>query len=96
MALPSETDLASLDIAYLGQPFVQVEAKSLDSESLDIAYLGQPFVAVGPGAAPPAGFNVWANVSGVWKQASAVFVNVSGTWKTATTVSVNVAATWKS
>jgi len=37
MALPSNTDLATLDIAYLGQPFVQVEAKSLDSQSLDIA-----------------------------------------------------------
>jgi hypothetical protein len=37
-----------MDIAYLGQPFVQVEAKSLNSQSLDIAYLGQPFVAVGP------------------------------------------------
>ena len=54
MALPSNTDLATLDVAYLGQPFVQVEAKALSSTTLDIAYLGQPFVAVGPGAAPPA------------------------------------------
>jgi hypothetical protein len=96
MALPSNTDLATLDIAYLGQPFVQVEAKALDSTTLDIAYLGQPFVAVGPSVAPPSGFNVWANVSGVWKQASAIYVNVSGTWKTATTVSANVASAWKS
>ena len=51
MALPSNTALATLDIAYLGQPFVQVEAKSLDTETLDIAYLAQPFVAVGPGLA---------------------------------------------
>ena len=55
MALPSNTDLATLDIAYLGAPFVFVEAKSLDTETLDIAYLGAPFVGVGPGAAPPAG-----------------------------------------
>ena len=55
MVLPSETDLASLNYAYLGQPFVQVEAKALNTVTLDIAYLGQPFVAVGPGAAPPAG-----------------------------------------
>jgi hypothetical protein len=53
MALPSNTDLATLDYAYLGQPFVQVEAKALTSTSLDIAYLAQPFVAVGPSAAPP-------------------------------------------
>lgn len=95
MPLPSNTDLAKLDTAYLGQPFVQVEAKSLDTETLDIAYLGQPFVAVGP-AAVVSGFAVWANVSGVWKVASAIYVNVSGTWKTATAVNANVSGTWKS
>lgn len=95
MALPSNTDLATLDVAYLGQPFVQVEAKNLDSETLDIVYLGQPFVAVGPGAAPPSGLNVWVNVAGTWKQASAAYVNVSGTWKTASTVSADISGTWK-
>lgn len=96
MPLPSNTDLDSLDYAYLGAPFVQVEAKNLDTETLDIAYLGAPFVAVGPSAAPPSGLNVWANVSGVWKQASAIYVNVSGVWKTVTAVRPNVAGTWKS
>lgn len=96
MALPSNTDLATLDYAYLGAPFVQVEAKSLDSETLDIAYLGAPFVAVGPGAAPPAGLNVYVNVSGVWKQASVMYVRDAGTWKTVSTVSTNVSGTWKS
>jgi len=96
MAQPSNTDLATLDYAYLGQPFVQVEAKSLGTTSLDLAYLAQPFVAVGPGAAPPSGLNVWANVSGTWKQATAMYVNVSGTWKSVTSVSPNVSGTWKS
>jgi hypothetical protein len=96
MPLPSNTDLATADIAYLGQPFVQVEAKSLDTETLDIAYQAQPFVAAGPsGVIPPAGINVWANVSGVWKQASAVYVNVSGTWKSVASISTKVSATWK-
>jgi hypothetical protein len=96
MPLPTNTDLATLDVAYLGQPFVRVEAKSLDTETLDIAYQAQPFVAVGPSATPPSGLNIWANVSGVWKQASAVYVNVSGTWKTATAIRPNVAGAWKS
>jgi len=97
MPLPSNTDLATADIAYRGQPFVQVEAKSLDTETLDIAYRAQPFVAAGPsGVIPPAGINVWANVSGVWKQASTVYVNVSGTWKTVTSLWPNVSGTWKS
>ena len=52
MALPNKDDLATLDYVYLGQPFVQVEAKTLASTSLDIAYLGQPFVAVGPSSTP--------------------------------------------
>jgi hypothetical protein len=91
MPLPSNTDLATLDYADLGAPFVQVEAKTLNSTTLDIAYLAQPFVAVGP-----TGIRVYVNVSGVWKQANAMYVNVSGTWKTVTTVSTNVSGTWKS
>jgi len=94
MPLPSETDLASLDVAYLGQPFVQVEAKSLDTETLDLAYLGQPFVAAGPAAAT--GLNVYVNVSGTWKQATAMYVNVSGSWKTVSVVSVKASGVWKS
>lgn len=94
MALPSNTDLATLDVAYLGQPFVQVEAKSLDTETLDIAYLGQPFVAVGPSAVT--GLNVWVNVAGTWKQASAAYVNVSGTWKLVSAISTRASGTWKS
>jgi hypothetical protein len=94
MALPTKSNLETLDVAYLGQPFVQIEAKALGSESLDIAYLGQPFVAVGPAAA--VGLNVYVNISGTWRQADAAYVNVSGTWKTATEVFANVSGTWKS
>lgn len=93
MPLPSNTDLAKLDIAYLGQPFVQVEAKSLDTEKLDIAYLGQPFVAVGPTAVT--GLNVYVKVSGAWKQATAMWVKAGGVWKQVNTVSTKVAGVWK-
>jgi hypothetical protein len=95
MPLPSNADLATLDIAYLGAPFVQVEAKSLSTTSLDIAYLGAPFVAVGPSVAP-SGTNAFVRVAGVWKQATAVYVRVGGVWKTATTVSARVGGVWKS
>ena len=94
MPLPSNTDLATLDIAYLGAPFVHVEAKSLDTETLDVAYLGAPFVAVGPAAVT--GLNVYVRVSGVWKQATAMYTRVSGVWKNVTTVSTRVSGTWKS
>ena len=94
MALPSNTDLATLDYTFRGELFVQVEAKSLDSETLDIAYLGAPFVAVGPAAVT--GPNVYVKVSGLWKQANTVYVRDGGVWKTASTVSTKVSGTWKS
>jgi hypothetical protein len=96
MPLPSNSELATLDIAYLGAPFVQVEAKTLGTTSLDIAYLGAPFVAVGPTAAPPvSGLNTYVRVAGVWKQATALYVRVGGAWKTATTISARVGGVWE-
>jgi hypothetical protein len=89
MPLPNKSDLQKLDIAYLGQPFVQVEAKSLDTKTLDVAYLGQPFVGV------TSGFNVYIKASGIWKQASAIYVKVSGVWKAATNIYVKASGTWK-
>lgn len=94
MALPRNTDLATLDFVYLGQPFVQVEAKSLSSTSLDVVYLAQPFVAVGPTATT--GLNVYIKVSGVWKQASAMYVKVSGIWKSVSSVQTKISGVWKS
>lgn len=44
MALPTKDDLATLDYVYQGAPFVQVEAKNLDSATLDVVYQAQPFV----------------------------------------------------
>ena len=50
MALPNKTNLETLDYAYLGAPFVNVEAKSLSTSTLDYAYLGAPFVGTAPAA----------------------------------------------
>ena len=90
MPLPSKSDLQKLDIAYLGQPFVQVEATSLNTKTRDVAYLGEPFVVAA------SGFNVYVLASGVWKAASAIYVKVSGVWKAATSVYVKAAGVWKS
>lgn len=56
-------DLKTLDIAYLGQPFVNGSTSTIfDLSTLDFAYLGQPFVAgttmggeIGPPAVVPSG-----------------------------------------
>ena len=53
MSTPTATDLDSMDYAYLGTPFVNVESKAgQNTNSLDFAYLGQPFVGAVSGAAP--------------------------------------------
>ena len=93
MSLPNRDNLTSLDFVYLGQPFVQVEAKDLSSQNLDIVYLGQPFVGAAPTAQTS---NVYINVNGTWKQASQVYVNVSGDWKVSSGISAKVGASWKS
>lgn len=50
MPLPTASDLFSLDVAYLGEPFVR--AASADTTTLDVAYLGEPFVAPSGGGGP--------------------------------------------
>ena len=54
-------DLATMDYAYQGHPFINVTAKStIDLTTMDYAFQGQPFVSfIGAGEEPPvAGTNV--------------------------------------
>ena len=37
-------DLKNMNIAFNGQPFVELPSGSLDLLSMDVAYQGQPFV----------------------------------------------------
>jgi hypothetical protein len=94
MPLPSSRDLITLDYAYLGQPFVQVQNNCGNTQSLDTAYLAQPFVGAGSSVTS----NVYVNVNGTWKQACQVFVNVSGSWKAVQgdTLYPNKTLSWKS
>jgi hypothetical protein len=43
-SLPTKADLLTMDYAYQAQPFVNVEAKALNTLTLDYAYQAQPFV----------------------------------------------------
>lgn len=50
MAIPSKTDLVTLDYSYQGMPFCRVAAQAaFDTQNLDTSYLAQPFVAAGEG-----------------------------------------------
>jgi len=51
MALPTDNDEYTLNIIYLGAPFVQVATKStIDLNTLDWTYLGEPFWGLSPAA----------------------------------------------
>jgi uncharacterized protein (DUF1800 family) len=90
MPLPNSTDLCKLDTVHLGKPFVQVEAKTLNTSSLDFVWMGQPFVAVAPSS-----FNVWVKIASTWKQANAIYVKVTGTWKNVISIFVKASGIWK-
>lgn len=46
MTTPTKDQLDTMDYAYLGVPFVNVQTKdNQNTSSLDFAYLGTPFVA---------------------------------------------------
>ena len=58
MATPTATDLGTMDYAYQGTPFVDVESKAgQNTNSLDFAYLGLPFVGAQQGGTPPVTYN---------------------------------------
>jgi hypothetical protein len=48
MALKTKLELETLDVVYLGQPFVQVATKAITATNLDTVYQAQPFYAVDP------------------------------------------------
>jgi len=49
MALPTKADLLLLGTSHLGKPFVDVEAKALNTVRLDVSHLGKPFVGAAGG-----------------------------------------------
>ena len=53
MALPTKTNLETLDYSYGGVPFVSVAAKAgINSNTLDYSYGGIPFWGVEAGGTP--------------------------------------------
>ena len=51
MSLPLAKDLKKMDYTYLGQPFVDVPAKSsINLKTMDYTYLAQPFVSTSFGS----------------------------------------------
>lgn len=49
----TKADLLTLNVAYMGEPFVRVMAGGGSNTTLDLAYMGEPFTVAAPGEAPP-------------------------------------------
>jgi hypothetical protein len=50
MALPTKSDLETMDYSFNGEPFVDVPGNSsIDLMTMDWSYLGEPFVRNGAG-----------------------------------------------
>lgn len=50
MATTDKTALSLLSVSWMGQPFVRVEAKSLNTSRLDVSWMGRPFVGATSGS----------------------------------------------
>lgn len=96
MSIVNKSSLLSLDYVFNGQPFVQVEAQTLNTQSLNITYLGQPFVGAFDDIVPTDS-NVYVKVDGQWKQATAIYVNINGQWEQVINDSfyVNINSVWR-
>jgi len=100
MSVPSNSDVSSLEFVDWSLPLVTLDlSSSVNSETLDYVDWSLPLVLTPNSAAPPAPTsNVYAKVSGVWKQASKLYINVSGVWKESADdlIYYNDGGTWKS
>lgn len=92
MALPTPTNLQTLDYSYNGFPFCQVVSKSgITPDTLDISFLGFPFWAI----LGSISLNIVLNIVDAWKTATGIQINIGDAWKTVTKIQVNIGDAWK-
>ena len=87
MALPTKTDLQTMDYSYGGVPFVSVATKAgIDLDTLDYSYAGVPFWGVEDGAAPPQAYDAIIATITTASDASSVTKSMvkSTTWREGT------------
>lgn len=64
MALPTSTDLQTMDYSYAGLPFVDVPAKGdILTGTMDWSYAGLPFVTNPGGVQGPTNLKTWCGVA---------------------------------
>ena len=96
MALPTASEVLSLDYIGWSLPQANVDAKTaVNSFSLDIVGWSLPQICQPSSTSAPADPTniVYINVSGTWQTATNVYVNVSGTWQEGA-VSINTGSGW--
>lgn len=57
MALPTQTDLGTLEYVYMGTPFVAITGNTnVNTNTLEYLYMGTPFITA-PSTAAPVTYN---------------------------------------
>ena len=98
MALPTASEVLSLDYIGWSLPQASVDAKTaVNSFSLDIVgwslpQIGQPSSTSAP--ADPTNI-VYINVDGTWQAATNVYINVDGSWNEGA-ISIKTDSGWNS
>ena len=99
MSLPTSGDLATLNRAYNGGPYVAGWSKAGFTDSLDTAFNGGPWVKFNPfGAAAANVTNVVyiKTASDTWSTGTVYIKTGASTWSQASDVYLNDGADWNS
>jgi hypothetical protein len=95
MALPTSTDIKTMDYSFNGEPFMYVITRATpDPLSMDFSYDGEPF-AFNPNGQGGAGTHMQVNIGDVWKTVTGLQINIGDSWKTVTRVQQNIGDVWK-
>ncbi len=59
MALPTKTDLQTLDYSFFGEPYIQVASKSgIELDGLDYSFFGEPYWGLGVSGGGPQSYTL--------------------------------------
>tara|TARA_R100000152_G_C6555861_1_gene28605 strand:+ start:193 stop:489 length:297 start_codon:yes stop_codon:yes gene_type:complete len=98
MALPTASEVLSLDYIGWSLPQANVDAKTaVNSFTLDIVGWSLPQICQPTGSSTPADPTniVYINVNGTWQTATNVYINVNGSWNEGA-ISIKTASGWNS
>lgn len=101
MALPTSSQIQTLDYTDWSLPVVYVDAKTgINSSTLDFTDWSLPVVGLsvsggGGGGGDPTNV-VYIKTDSGWQTATNIYINVSGTWQEIDSISIKTDSGWNS